>query len=553
MAYFNYRKLLSERRFLRVQERARQLQRDGSDLRAIYYKEKELIFKTRSGTDRNIVWTQRLVLDSVTPEKVLECKSFKEVEELVKETHLKIDCNCLAEGTRILTKEGFKSIEDITNKDMVMGGNSQWIPVFRLLKSSEKKQWFKVHIRGEVNPLIVSGDHKVLVSTFRDLCACGCGKLMRPISNKTANAKARSLFESKLFLPKHSGRSIKDNFQRYQMKRIVDIKAGDLLCSPIIEGNTKFETDLARMLGYYLAEGHVPAAGTTTIFTLNQNEELTVSKDITDYFQSKNIKTKITFTQRGKQKWMNVHVYSIDFRDLCKTMCGQGSKTKFIHSSIYSWNKEAKESFLIGHLLGDGAVDKNYNFRFLSTSLDLIEGLKVLCNSIGIDALVSYANKTPKQRCSFVYQIGVSINTFIEVYNKYKHLFREKDQIESNNSRGKNSFDKYCLRTITSVEECEDHESYDIVLDKDPHTFTANGVIVSNCHAFHYWGYKYMAWKRGYGLVKETRKPRVRNRQQEGFLCKHLFLVVQLYPFWAKSLASKFRNKAEEAVGIREN
>lgn len=75
--------------------------------------------------------------------------------------------------------------------------------------------------------------------------------------------------------------------------------------------------------------------------------------------------------------------------------------------------------------------------------------------------------------------------------------------------------------------------------------------ISCDCQAFHYWGYKYMAWRRGYGLIKETRRPKVRNRNQEGFLCKHLYLVVQIYPFWAKSLASKFRNRAEQTAGIK--
>lgn len=64
-----------------------------------------------------------------------------------------------------------------------------------------------------------------------------------------------------------------------------------------------------------------------------------------------------------------------------------------------------------------------------------------------------------------------------------------------------------------------------------------------NCQAFHYWGYKYMAWKNGYGLERETRAPTIRNRGEHGFLCKHLFLVVQVYPFWSKALAKKFSDK----------
>lgn len=64
--------------------------------------------------------------------------------------------------------------------------------------------------------------------------------------------------------------------------------------------------------------------------------------------------------------------------------------------------------------------------------------------------------------------------------------------------------------------------------------------VFCNCPAFLYWGFKYKAWKKGYGLEKELRRPVVRNPREQGALCKHLYLVLQLFPFLAKPLASKF-------------
>ena len=61
-----------------------------------------------------------------------------------------------------------------------------------------------------------------------------------------------------------------------------------------------------------------------------------------------------------------------------------------------------------------------------------------------------------------------------------------------------------------------------------------------NCPAFHYWGYKYKAWRMGYGLEKELRRPVIRNPFAKGYVCKHLFLVLQTFPFCSKTLASKF-------------
>ena len=69
------------------------------------------------------------------------------------------------------------------------------------------------------------------------------------------------------------------------------------------------------------------------------------------------------------------------------------------------------------------------------------------------------------------------------------------------------------------------------------------------CEAFTYWGFKYVAWKKGYGLVRESRPPTVRNPYQVESVCKHLYLVLQTYPFWSKALASRFKNWYDAKYG----
>lgn len=78
--------------------------------------------------------------------------------------------------------------------------------------------------------------------------------------------------------------------------------------------------------------------------------------------------------------------------------------------------------------------------------------------------------------------------------------------------------------------------------------------IACDCPSFSFWGFKYIAWKKGYGLEKELRRPLIRNPKQQGTCCKHLYVVLQLYPFWAKAIASKFRNyyvNQIESTGIK--
>lgn len=52
-----------------------------------------------------------------------------------------------------------------------------------------------------------------------------------------------------------------------------------------------------------------------------------------------------------------------------------------------------------------------------------------------------------------------------------------------------------------------------------------------NCPAFLYWGFKYIGTVDGYSLFPENIPPNVRNPQQQGYVCKHIYRALQTYPF----------------------
>ena len=163
---------------------------------------------------------------------------------------------------------------------------------------------------------------------------------------------------------------------------------------------------------------------------------------------------------------------------------------KHLSSEIFNLTDANKESFLIGHLLGDGAIDDS--FRFLSSSKSLVNDIKLLINSLGIDANASIANNNFNKLTkggdvsNKIYQVGVALNDFYDIYSKYLILFRGKDIVEKNKSRGKSCIcENYITRTIQSVSDVEDNDNYyDLSLLDEPHSYLANGVVVSNCPAF---------------------------------------------------------------------
>ena len=96
MAKFTYKQLMSHKDFLKVQARARTLMKDGTDLVAIDYKDRTLYFKTRSATDRRIIWTQKIQITDASLENILSQKTFKNIEDLIKNSGLKLYCSCPA-------------------------------------------------------------------------------------------------------------------------------------------------------------------------------------------------------------------------------------------------------------------------------------------------------------------------------------------------------------------------------------------------------------------------------------------------------------------------
>jgi len=281
---FGYRKLLSEKQFLQVQRRARQLMKYGTNLESIFVKEQTIMYKTRSSEydNNSYVYTQRVYIEDASFENIINARNYKDIEKIMLNGGLKVHCNCLAKGTKVLTKDGYKAIEDvIPNVDYVLSSDEKWHIVAEVRESELKGNWKRVRLQYRDEPLIITTDHKIM-------------------------------------------------WEDGEMRTLKEYKDGDRV---------------------------------------------------------------------------------------------QG----------------------------------------------------VLC------------------------PLGV-----------------------------------------VRIEDAEPQVGYDVCLFDEPHNYVANGVIVSNCPAFHYWGYKYKAWKMGYGLEKELRRPVIRNPHGKGYVCKHLYFVLQTFPFYAKELAAKF-------------
>ena len=234
-----------------------------------------------------------------------------------------VHCTCIHQDTNIKVRDGYKKVRDVIEGDEVLGSDGNWHIVMGNLLSSTHSQKKLISIKGEIDDLRIKETHKVLVSTYRDQCACGCGKKLRPISDNGAKRHAHELYDRRKFIPKHHDRNVNDNFDRVQWKEVKELKAGDMLLTPIVKGTMDIGDDYCRMLGYYLAEGHCPERGRSTVITLNVNEFNTIATDIVNYFTSVGIETKYKYHKFEDRNWLTVTIYSTEFRNDCMKYCGK--------------------------------------------------------------------------------------------------------------------------------------------------------------------------------------------------------------------------------------
>lgn len=76
-------------------------------------------------------------------------------------------------------------------------------------------------------------------------------------------------------------------------------------------------------------------------------------------------------------------------------------------------------------------------------------------------------------------------------------------------------------------------------------TLIQKGDLLVHCNdlSFKYWGFQYIGTKKGYSLYTEKRYPKVRNPKLKGSICKHLYVVLTVLPFYTSEIVKDFRSK----------
>jgi hypothetical protein len=186
------------------------------------------------------------------------------------------------------------------------------------------------------------------------------------------------------------------------------------------------DSDIMRLLGYYLSEGHVTDVINQTGFSFNKNENEYISDCIN--LLEKITKRKISIRHPNLNS-TQILIHSKEWANFFKKVCGT-KKGKKVPEFAWKANREMFVELLRGYIRGDGHKIGEYRVTIKSVSKRLINEFVWLCKLNGISCSSSWEKNKPHLtpqgnlfKGSLVYMIKISKSELFEEFHRKRNKF----------------------------------------------------------------------------------------------------------------------------------
>lgn len=335
---------------------------------------------------------------------------------------------CFAKGTKVLTSQGYKSIEDIVVGEKVLTHKNRFMTVLRV-GGETNKEIYKLEAQGFL-PIYCTDYHPFYVK------------------------KTKESTPEKMALK--------------------DIQKGYYVGSQInTNGDNPFglSNELCWILGRYVADGHIRHDKRTDRINGYQYQlVLSIGNDKLDYLKSKINTLHYSCYPHGE----SIHRVVFSSKELVefieKNNFGTSAKTKNIPQFILDLPKDKLSSFFEGYMSGDGCVIGN-KYQATTISLNLALALCQIVQKLFRVGCRIYHNDRPSKYVICGREVNQS-NTYMIRFMKSNvahRWFIENDIVW------------LPVRKITSTGRKENVYNIEV---QDDHTYTANNMITYNCQDF---------------------------------------------------------------------
>jgi intein/homing endonuclease len=261
-----------------------------------------------------------------------------------------------------------------------------------------------------------------------------------------------------------------------QKNKPFELKEKEKELNKLIRNLTVDET-FARFLGFYVAEGYSMNDGTIGFcFHTKEKEYYNFIKDFSKKTFGKESRTQTHRIENEKMVYSaRVDMQSVPLANWLKENFGSNAHNKKVPSWLYVSPESVRREFIKAYCQGDGNLEKKYLIIGTTVSEQLSLGIKSLCNSIGLKAIIC---ESPERISNFSgRKVKTSKSYKISVAGKFKEIdgvFSLKKEMI------------YKIRKITK----EKYEGIVYNLNvEETNTYNVFGIVVHNCYG--YWQYSY--------------------------------------------------------------
>jgi DNA (cytosine-5)-methyltransferase 1 len=347
---------------------------------------------------------------------------------------------CFTAGTKVITQDGYKNIEDVLVGDYVLTHKNRFKKVLRV-GSNKNQLIYSLKAQG-ILEIKATGNH--------------------PFYIKTRSVKYHHNYREYLFSEPYK-------------KELKDIEKGDYVGVPILnteENKYNLTKEMCWLLGRYVADGYLNNYKRKDRPNSYSREVIiTVGKDKIEHFNKKMKNFKYNIYKKTNSCWQCVFRDKELWNFINDNNFGKYANEKNIPQFIIDLPIDLLEEFINGYMSGDGCKIKDY-YQATTISQELAMNLCLCIQKVYRTGCRIYYLKRPKKHIIEGREINQQ-DTYLIRYKteetKQKQYYVENDIIW------------YPVTKVVSLNYYEDVFNIEVETD---HTYTANNTITFNCQDF---------------------------------------------------------------------
>lgn len=407
---------------------------------------------------------------------------------------------CLPSGSPITMADGTeKPIEDVAVGDAVMTHTSSSHVVTETMSRFIDEDISSFMIYGNYAPIRCTGNHPVLSITREQIwdayCSQGRSDRGQAVATNIVNGYS---------VKKHHWDCVSEKDIRFN--RADSLRVGDYVAIPadyIGEGETvmlemptreqaivdvpdkvELDCDLARILGYYAAEGwcsdHGGIGPSRVVFSMGCPEAAKERIEDLQKVLADKFGVQMGYCSQTEKK-VQITVADRRVAMLFAELCGTGPMNKRAPIELLARaGRDVVFSFLVGYFDCDGYrydTDRHKGIETVSVSEQMIRDAAYLCYGVGIQCSINYLPLKGNDNDQYMISIPSSESNEIMSMSVNPHEFRT---ITKSKSR-KTKIGKYWLVPI--IEVAQEHYTGKVFNFEveDDHSYVSNWVALHNC------------------------------------------------------------------------